>query len=45
MQVGLGIATLIQAVPTWLALAHQAVAMILLFVLVWNASVFAREAD
>jgi heme a synthase len=45
LQVGLGIATLIQAVPTWLALAHQAVAMILLFVLVWNASVFAREAD
>jgi cytochrome c oxidase assembly protein subunit 15 len=39
-QMGVGIAALIQAVPTALALAHQAIAMILLFVLVWNASVF-----
>jgi heme a synthase len=42
LQMGVGIATLIQAVPTGLALAHQAIAMILLFVLVWNASVFKR---
>jgi len=40
LQIGIGIAALIQAVPTALALVHQAVAMILLLVLVWNASVF-----
>jgi heme a synthase len=42
-QVTVGIMTLVHAVPTPLALAHQAIAMILLFVLVWNASVFSRE--
>ncbi len=45
VQVAVGISTLIQAVPTRLALVHQAIAMILLFVLVWNASVFERRAD
>jgi cytochrome c oxidase assembly protein subunit 15 len=42
-QITVGILTLIQTVPTGLALAHQALAMILLLVLVWNASVFRRE--
>ncbi len=44
-QLVVGISTLIQAVPTTLALAHQAIAMILLLVLVWNASVFTQRAD
>ncbi len=44
VQLSLGIATLLEAVPAGLALAHQGVAMILLLVLVWNASVFSREA-
>jgi cytochrome c oxidase assembly protein subunit 15 len=43
-QVVLGIATLVLVVPIALALAHQALALILLFVLVWNASVLRREA-
>ena len=45
LQVAVGITTLIQAVPTALALVHQAIAMILLLVLAWNASVFVRRAD
>ncbi len=43
-QVGLGIATLIHLVPIGLALMHQALALMLLFALVWNAAVFRREA-
>lgn len=43
-QVALGIATLLYVVPIGLALAHQALALVLLFVLVWNASVL-RRAD
>ncbi len=39
-QICVGILTLIETVPLGLALSHQAIAMILLFVLVWNASVF-----
>jgi cytochrome c oxidase assembly protein subunit 15 len=42
-QTALGIATLIHVVPIELALAHQAMAMILLLTLVWNASVFRRS--
>ncbi len=38
-QVAVGIATLVNVVPAPLALLHQAIALILLFVLVWNASV------
>jgi cytochrome c oxidase assembly protein subunit 15 len=38
-QVAIGIATLVNVVPVPLALMHQATALILLFVLVWNASV------
>jgi cytochrome c oxidase assembly protein subunit 15 len=38
-QVALGIATLVHVVPTYLALAHQGLALVLLFALVWNASV------
>jgi heme a synthase len=44
VQVAIGVATLVNVVPTALALTHQAVAMILLFVLVWNASIFRRAA-
>ena len=43
-QITVGIATLINVVPTPLALSHQAIALILLFVLVWNASVFRRAS-
>lgn len=43
-QLGLGIATLVLAVPIGLALAHQGTALVLLLALVWNASVFRREA-
>jgi heme A synthase len=42
-QVALGILTLVQFVPIGLALLHQAMALILIFALVWNASVL-REA-
>ena len=42
-QLAVGIATLIHGVPTALALSHQAIAMILFFVLVWNVSVFRGE--
>ena len=42
-QTMLGIATLVQAVPIGLAVAHQGTALILLFALVWNASVLGRE--
>ena len=38
----LGIATLLHVVPVGLALAHQGLAMVLLFALVWNASVLRR---
>ena len=38
-QLSLGVATLVLAVPTGLALAHQGMALILLLVLVWHASV------
>jgi cytochrome c oxidase assembly protein subunit 15 len=41
-QVGVGIATLVHVVPVGLALAHQGLAMILLLVLVWNASALRR---
>ncbi|MGH6924211.1 MAG: hypothetical protein ACRED5_10785 [Propylenella sp.] len=41
-QVAVGIATLIHAVPLGLAIVHQALALILLLALVWNASVFRR---
>jgi cytochrome c oxidase assembly protein subunit 15 len=41
-QLTVGILTLIQTVPMGLALAHQALAMILLLVLVWNASVIRK---
>jgi cytochrome c oxidase assembly protein subunit 15 len=41
-QLGVGIATLIHVVPIGLALAHQGFAMIVLLVLVWNASVLRR---
>jgi cytochrome c oxidase assembly protein subunit 15 len=43
LQVSIGVATLLHAVPIALALAHQAVAMILLLIFVWNAAVFARD--
>ena len=36
-QIGVGIATLVDVVPIGLALMHQAIALILLLVLVWNA--------
>ncbi len=39
----LGVATLINVVPTGLALVHQATALILLFALTWNASVYCRR--
>ena len=42
-QVALGIATLLAQVPIGLALMHQGMALVLLLVLVWNASVFRRE--
>ena len=42
-QTVLGIATLLHVVPIGLALAHQGLAMILLFALVWNSSVL-RQA-
>lgn len=38
-QIALGVATLVTSVPLGLALAHQALALILLFALVWNAAV------
>jgi cytochrome c oxidase assembly protein subunit 15 len=41
-QILLGIATLVSVVPIWLALAHQGMALILLFALVWNASILRR---
>jgi cytochrome c oxidase assembly protein subunit 15 len=41
-QLGIGVATLVNAVPIWLALMHQGLALILLLVLVWNASVLRR---
>jgi cytochrome c oxidase assembly protein subunit 15 len=41
-QVALGIATLVHLVPIELALMHQALALIVLLTLVWNASVFRR---
>lgn len=43
-QVAVGIVTLVHVAPIGLALTHQALALILLFVLVWNASVFRRGA-
>jgi len=45
LQVALGIATLLHAVPLGLALAHQAGALLLLALAVWNAErAFARPA-
>jgi cytochrome c oxidase assembly protein subunit 15 len=41
-QVALGIATLVHVVPIELALMHQAMAMVLLLALVWNAAVLRR---
>ena len=43
IQIAAGVATLVQAVPIGLAVAHQGTALILLFALVWNASVLGRE--
>ncbi len=43
-QTVLGIATLIYVVPFSLALAHQGLAMVLLFALVWNAAMLQRGA-
>jgi cytochrome c oxidase assembly protein subunit 15 len=42
-QVALGIVTLVRGVPIELALAHQALALILLTALVWNAGVLGRH--
>jgi cytochrome c oxidase assembly protein subunit 15 len=42
VQIALGVATLVYVVPIPLALAHQGTALILLFALVWNASVLQR---
>ena len=41
-QVGIGIATLVHSVPIGLAIMHQGFALILLLLLVWNASVLTR---
>ena len=41
-QMGVGIATLVHAVPIGLALMHQGLALTLLLVLVWNAGVLRR---
>lgn len=41
-QMALGIATLVLLLPMGLALAHQGMALVLLLVLMWNASVFSR---
>jgi cytochrome c oxidase assembly protein subunit 15 len=41
-QIALGVATLVLGVPIGLALAHQGLALILLLVIVWNASVLSR---
>jgi cytochrome c oxidase assembly protein subunit 15 len=43
-QIGVGVATLVHAVPIGLALVHQGLALILLLVLVWNASAPSRRA-
>lgn len=42
VQIAVGVLTLVTVVPIGLALTHQALALILLFVLVWNASVLSR---
>ena len=44
-QTALGIATLLHVVPIGLALAHQGLAMVLLFALVWNASAHSNRAS
>lgn len=44
-QIGVGIATLLLVVPIGLALLHQGLALILLLVLAWNASVLAAGTD
>ena len=41
-QIVVGILTLVAVVPISLALMHQAMALILLFVLVWNAATLRR---
>jgi heme a synthase len=41
-QIGLGIWTLLLAVPLWLGLAHQALAMIVLAVAVWHRHAIVR---
>jgi len=43
-QIVIGILTLVQVVPVGLALMHQAMALVLLFALVWNGSVLRRSA-
>ena len=43
-QVAVGVATLLTLVPIGWALAHQALAMVLLFVLVWNAAALRPSA-
>lgn len=44
-QTGIGVATLLTFVPISLGVLHQAAALILLFVLVWNATVLRRARD
>ena len=43
VQIVIGIFTLVAVVPINLALMHQAIALILLLVLVWNAAVLHRN--
>jgi heme a synthase len=44
LQIVIGIATLVAAVPIGLALLHQAMALIVLLVLVWNATALRRAS-
>lgn len=44
-QIVIGILTLVEVVPIGLALIHQAMALILLFVLVWNAAALRRASS
>ena len=41
-QIGLGVWTLLLAVPLWLGLAHQAMAMLVLAVVVWHRHAIVR---
>lgn len=44
LQVGIGIATLVQAVPVHLAILHQGTALVLLAVIAWHVSVMRHPA-